>query len=55
LEKNEIEILLVNFNDLDEILNADERDLKRVLKKAAEQFKKEMNALREQIMVGKKI
>ena len=55
LDKNEIENLIRNFKNLEEVLNADEKCLKKILRKTTEHFKKEMNVLREQIMVGKKI
>jgi diadenylate cyclase len=55
LSRNEIETLIRVFKNLDGILNADEKALKKVMKKTTEHFKKEINNLREQIMVGKKI
>lgn len=55
LSKNEIENLIREFYNLEGILNVEDKNLKKVLKKTTEHFKKEINTLREQIMVGKKI
>ena len=55
LDKVEVEDLVKIFKDLDGILNADEKILRRILKDKTDVFKEEINNLREQIMVGKKV
>jgi len=53
LNKNEIKNLIDFFGNLNNILNANEIELKRILKNNAENFKKELGSLREQILLGK--
>ena len=55
LNESEINNLIKEFNNLDGIIEIDEGELKKLLKNSAEPFKKEINNLREQIMLGKKI
>jgi len=55
LNGSEIRTLISRFRDLDGIINASGENLKQILKNNAENFKKEFNVLREQIMIGKKI
>ncbi len=55
LSENEIRNLINNFKDFEGILNAEESELQKILKNHAEGFKEELNKLREQILIGKKI
>lgn len=55
LNANEIKNLVNNFKNLEEIFNADEDSLKRIIKNHTESFKKELDSLKEQILMGKKI
>jgi diadenylate cyclase len=55
LNENEIRTLINSFKNLVGILEADEDNVRRVLKNHAEGFKQEINSLKEHIMVGKKI
>ena len=55
LNANEIRNLVNNFKNLEEIFNADENSLKRIIKNHTESFKKELDLLKEQILMGKKI
>ena len=55
LTRSEIESLIKHFKNLDGIINADMDSLERVLKDKAENLQKELNTLREHIIVGKKI
>jgi len=56
LEKNK-KILMSNFKTLDELLNADDEALLKVLKRkdVVDFFKEELKEVREKIMTGKKI
>lgn len=51
----DIDNLVNNLKDLDKIMNAEEHVLREILKEKTEPFKRDINHLREQIMVGKKI
>jgi diadenylate cyclase len=55
LTEEEIRSLINNFKNLEGVLNAEELELQKVLRNRAESFKEELNKLREQVMVGKKI
>jgi len=55
LNNNEINNLVSSFGDLEKIINAEEEELKKVLKDNTGNFQKEFTKLREQIMMGKKI
>jgi len=55
LTRGEIENLIDSFDNLDGILSAEEEALEEVLKDRVIDFRNEINHLREQIMVGKKI
>ena len=55
LQKRGIEKLLKFFENLDNILSADTEKLKKVLGNYAENFKKDMSSLREQIMMARKV
>jgi len=55
LNENEIKNLINYFKNFEEILNADELELQKVLKNHTGSFKEELNNLREQILMGKKI
>ena len=55
LSDNEINALIAKFKSLNEILEANEASLKKVLREKSESFKKEFDNLREQIMIGGKI
>lgn len=55
LNKDKLDNLIRSFKNLEEILNTDEKTLKKVLKEDVDDFKKDLVNLREQIMVGKKI
>jgi diadenylate cyclase len=55
LSKQEIDNLIKHFKNLDGIINAERDSLERVLKGNTENLQKELNTLREHIIVGKKI
>ncbi len=55
LNDNKIDNLITNFKDFEAIINADEEKLKKVLGNHTENFREELNKLKEQIMIGKKI
>ncbi|MBD3252693.1 DNA integrity scanning protein DisA [Candidatus Pacearchaeota archaeon] len=54
LNKDEIESLIRHFKNLDSILNGDEENLKKVISNP-KKFQKEVNVLREHVMLGKKV
>ncbi len=54
LTKTEIDNLIKHFQNINDILEADDSELSQILKEPAA-FKNHLNHLREQIMVGKKI
>ncbi len=55
LLKSDIEKIIINFGNLNEIFNADENQIEALLGVNAKNFGKEVNQLREQILVGKKV
>ena len=55
LNKNEIESLIKYFKNIDGVFNSDKEALERVVKENAENLIKELNVLKEHIMVGKKV
>jgi len=55
LNTNETKNLVNNLKNLEEIFNANEDSLKKIIKNHAESFKKEIDSLKEQILMGKKI
>ena len=55
LNKEEIILFKDNFKSLAEVLNASDDELNGVFRDSKDTFKRELNNLREQIMVGKKI
>ena len=55
LKEHHISSLISKFNNLEEIFNSDEESLREIFNEDFGDFKKEINNLREQIMVGKKI
>ncbi|MBS3093276.1 DNA integrity scanning diadenylate cyclase DisA [Candidatus Pacearchaeota archaeon] len=55
LPKHDIELLIKNFNSLEGIFASEIEDLERILGVNAHNFKKELNHLREQILVGKRV
>jgi diadenylate cyclase len=55
LTEREIKALLLHFDNLAGVLDASSEELGRVLKAKAESFKKELDNLKEQILMGKKI
>ena len=55
LDKDSIEILIKNFKNLNNIFSASKQDLVNIFGEKAEDFIKNLNNLREQIMIGKKI
>ena len=55
LAERELKTLVMNFEALPRILEASPEDLNRVLRGRSESFKKELDNLREQILMGKKI
>jgi len=55
LTEREIKYLINRFNNLGNILNAAEADLQQVLKTRTNTFKKELENLKEKIMMGKKV
>lgn len=55
IDKQDINLLLKNFTDLNSILRADENGLENLLGERRENFLKEASSLKEQIMMAKKI
>ena len=55
LPKQDIEHVIKHFKNLESILTSDEEEIRKILKKNIKVFEKEINLLREHIMVGKKI
>lgn len=55
LQLNEIENLIIEFNQLDDIINADDETLIRIIGASVDKFKKEISHIREQILMGKRI
>jgi diadenylate cyclase len=55
LTERELNSLVSNFKNIDNIFNANDEELGRVLRQKVESFKEELKNLKEQIMVGKKI
>lgn len=55
LQLNEIENLIIEFNQLDEIINAEDESLIRIIGASVDKFKKEISHIREQILMGKRI
>ncbi|MBS3080075.1 DNA integrity scanning diadenylate cyclase DisA [Candidatus Pacearchaeota archaeon] len=55
LPKPDVDKLLVNFSSLDKILNAEDSSIAKIIGDRSKTFKKEINQLREQILVGKKV
>lgn len=53
LNEKEISLLIKNFKSLQELINADTQKLEELLKDKANNFKKEMEFLKEQIIEGK--
>ncbi len=55
LMKADIEKIVNNFKNLDEIFNAEDSQIEKFLGNNTKNFRKEVNHLREQILVGKKV
>ena len=55
LTEKEVKTLIYNFEHLPGIVEASHEDLNKVLKGKAEHFKKELENIKEQILMGKKI
>jgi len=55
LTEREIKDLIEHFKNLTNILSAEDQDLRHILKNKTESFRKELENLKEQIMLGKKI
>ena len=55
LPKPDIDRLVSNFNNLEVLFNADDPQLEKVIGPTYKNFRKEINQLREQILVGKKV
>lgn len=55
LENNDIENLIKNFSDLQGILGRSEEELKMVLGEKTDSFRKDLEHLKEQIMIGKRV
>ncbi len=55
LTEREINDLIYHFKNLSNILNANDENLEIVLKHKTESYKKQLETLKEQIMIGKKI
>lgn len=55
LSKQDIDNLIKYFKNLDGILNADKDSMEKVLKGDTEKLQRELNIIREHIIVGKKI
>jgi len=55
LNVNEIRDLVNRFQNLEQVLDVNEEILKNVLRNKTENFKKELDSLKEQILMGKKI
>jgi diadenylate cyclase len=55
LTEREIKSLIITFEDLTGIINANDEELGKILKAKAQSFRKELDLLKEQILMGKKI
>ncbi len=55
LTERELKGLILNFESLPSILEASPEELNKVLRAKSESFKKELDNLREQVLMGKKI
>ena len=55
LTEGELERVIEYFKNLGNLLNANEDDIERILGHKTQSFKKELEHLREQIMMGKKV
>jgi len=55
LNEREVKLLIDEFNNLSNIFNASEEELAVLLKNRAINLKKELDSLKEQILVGKKL
>ena len=55
LPKSEVDKLIRNFGNFDKIINSEDAQLQRVLGEHASNFKKEIEHLREQVMVGRRV
>lgn len=55
LMDKEIKSLVSSFENLQNIINANEEDLRRILKNKTNTFRDQLANLKEQIMIGKKI
>ena len=55
LTEREIKSLILYFKDFPSILDADEIEIGKILKAKASSFKKEIENIREQILMGKKV
>ncbi|MEK6872268.1 MAG: DNA integrity scanning diadenylate cyclase DisA [Nanoarchaeota archaeon] len=55
LPKPDIDRLISNFNNLEVLFNAEDSQIEKVIGLQSKNFRKEMNQLREQILVGKKV
>lgn len=55
LTEREIKTLIETFENLSGILDADQEEIGKILKGKSESFKKELDNLKEQILMGKKI
>jgi len=55
LTEREINTLIASFGNLNNLLNAEDEELEKILKHKTVSFKKEFDHLKEQIMMGKKL
>jgi len=55
LTEREIKALINHFESLPNIMEANDMDIARIMKSRTESFRKELNNLKEQILIGKKI
>ncbi len=55
LTEREINIMIATFGNLNNLLNAEEEEIEKILKHKTQSFKKEFEHLKEQIMMGKKL
>jgi diadenylate cyclase len=55
LQINEIENLINEFNQLEDIINADQEVLIKIIGTNVDKFKREISHIREQILIGKRV
>jgi len=55
LTEREIKTLIINFENLKNIIDANEQEISKILRAKSASFKKELDIIKEQILMGKKV